>query len=454
MKIRTKLRLNTYISAGLFIIMLAVSAWSFFNSSRIYRDLELVDELRRVAAERIMLRDDYLLHREERAKIQWQAKSETLRGLLDLADTRFSQREDKSLLTEARKAFEATFTSFSMFLEKYQRREHAKDKTLDFTDADARLINQVFLQAYVLDDSIMQLNRTTQNKAKTAREGRVLFVALFVMGGVLVVIFNTTFINFLLRRKIAALSSGMDIIGNGNLDYHIDTKGNDELADLAQASNEMAKSLKKSYISVENLQKEISERKRVEDALRKSEAQQSFAMETSHIGVWDLDLVDHSAFRSLEHDRIFGYADLLPDWTYEMFLEHVLPEDRAIVDRQFQEAIKNQNDWNFECRIRRIDGEVRWIWAAGCHQVDSSGATHRMAGIVQDITERKQVEFQREAALEEIKTLNEELEKRVAQRTAELIVKTTELERINKVFVDRELRMRELKEKIAELEKK
>ena len=105
MKIRTRLRLNTWIAAGTFIIMLAALAWSFFDSSRTYRDLTMIDELRKVAAERIMLLDDYLLHREERAKIQWQAKSETFRGLLDMADARFAYREDKALLKEARKAF-------------------------------------------------------------------------------------------------------------------------------------------------------------------------------------------------------------------------------------------------------------------------------------------------------------------------------------------------------------
>jgi ligand-binding sensor protein len=60
----------------------------------------------------------------------------------------------------------------------------------------------------------------------------------------------------------------------------------------------------------------------------------------------------------------------------------------------------------------------------------------------------------RKLAEKEIKILNKELEQRVAQRTAELSAKTAELEKINKVFVDRELRMRELKERIAELEKK
>lgn len=115
----------------------------------------------------------------------------------------------------------------------------------------------------------------------------------------------------------------------------------------------------------------------------------NFSLRTSHTGGWYLDLVDHTEHRTLEHDRIFGYGALLPQWTYEQFLGHVLREDRAEVDRRFREATAKQTEWSFECRIRRVDGEVRWIWTAGEHQRDEAGQMRRMAGIVQDITDRK-----------------------------------------------------------------
>ncbi|RPI64664.1 MAG: PAS domain S-box protein, partial [Planctomycetaceae bacterium] len=137
-------------------------------------------------------------------------------------------------------------------------------------------------------------------------------------------------------------------------------------------------------------------------ALHHQQERLRFAMETIHTGEWDLDLITHHAFHSPEHDYIFGYAQPLADWTYEMFLEHVLPEDRAAVDGKFQHAIEIHGDWNLECRIRRTDGEVRWILAAGKHNFDAAGLPRRMVGIVQDITDRKLAEESLRQSLEHL----------------------------------------------------
>ena len=133
-------------------------------------------------------------------------------------------------------------------------------------------------------------------------------------------------------------------------------------------------------------------RQQAQQALRDSEARLNFALEMSHTGGWSLDLDSMQAHRTLEHDRIFGYNSLQDSWTYDMFLQHVVPEDRTEVDRLFSNAVANRAEWRFDCRILRRDGEVRWIWGTGAHQQIGQSQAFRMSGIVQDITTRKLAE--------------------------------------------------------------
>jgi PAS domain S-box-containing protein len=137
---------------------------------------------------------------------------------------------------------------------------------------------------------------------------------------------------------------------------------------------------------------DITERKKAEEALRESGERLSQAMGVGELGSWGLDTKSGKAWRSLRHDQIFGYSELLPEWTYKMFLDHVLPEDRKDVDEKFGQALAKGVDWNFECRIRRSDGEIRWIWAQGKPRFNDRKEVVQLFGLVQDITERKEKE--------------------------------------------------------------
>lgn len=134
------------------------------------------------------------------------------------------------------------------------------------------------------------------------------------------------------------------------------------------------------------------EAERAAAALAESEERLRFALESTRIGAWELDLADLSVQRSPQHDRIFGYDEPLPRWTYGIFLEHVLPEDRASMEANFREAHAALGEWNVEFRIRRADGEVRWLWASGRCRLDADGHPRRITGLTQDITERKRDE--------------------------------------------------------------
>ncbi len=136
---------------------------------------------------------------------------------------------------------------------------------------------------------------------------------------------------------------------------------------------------------------DISDRKQAEEKLTEIQKRLDFALENSHIGCWELDMHSFSLSRTAELDRIFGHETPLPEWTYQILLEHILPEDRASVDRQFRSATSSLQNQGYEYRIRRPDGTIRWIWSTAGFQHDNTGRPHRLTGIVQDITEKQQM---------------------------------------------------------------
>ena len=145
-------------------------------------------------------------------------------------------------------------------------------------------------------------------------------------------------------------------------------------------------------VGASKIARDISDRKRAEEALRRSDARRRFALETAKLGEWELDPTTLQAARSLRHDEIFGYPSLLPEWSFDIFLRHVHAEDRGSVGGYFQSCVSTGKRWEFECRIVCPSGEIRWIWACGDHYRDSPDSASRIFGIVEDITVRKRAE--------------------------------------------------------------
>jgi PAS domain S-box-containing protein len=144
-------------------------------------------------------------------------------------------------------------------------------------------------------------------------------------------------------------------------------------------------------VGASKIARDVSAQRRAEAALRESEARLRFTLESAQIGDWDLDLATGLIHRSLRHDRCFGYETLQPEWTPALFLAHVLPEDRAQIQTEFDVANSQRGDWAAECRVRWPDGSVHWIRAHGRVRCDD-GVPTRMLGIVADITASRQAE--------------------------------------------------------------
>jgi two-component system CheB/CheR fusion protein len=143
--------------------------------------------------------------------------------------------------------------------------------------------------------------------------------------------------------------------------------------------------------------RDITERKRAEDALRASEERLKLALASSQMGAWECDFASASMFWSPECHQLLGQE--LPNGTFESFTKLIYPEDAGAVEALAHQAIDKKTLFSAEFRIRTQD-EVRWFSSHGRAEYDENGKPLRMIGTIQDITERKRllVEVQERAA--------------------------------------------------------
>jgi PAS domain S-box-containing protein len=409
MKIKTRLNLNTFISVGTFFLILLSLTWSFRTMYIADQDMELVDEIRKVAFERILLRDEYLLRQEERSKIQWRIKSEDLRNLFVVADAHFNLKQDKDLLQNAQKDFEATFSLFSGVIEGRIQQETEKTNTIAFSDSELRQISQVFFKAYTMTDSINRLHKSAQSKAKSALDSGATLIVLFFLGGIFAIIINSEVIRRTLTKRITILKKGVETIGAGNLDYRIAVEGDDELTTLALASNAMAAELKGTFTSIENLENEIFLRTHSEEELRKTSAYLENLINSANapIIVWD------PQFRIIRFNQAFEKmtgkteAEVLGQ-----SLEILFPYDliETSMDR-IRTTLSGERLESVEINIRHTKGSVRTVLWNSATLFATDGETP-LATIAQgqDITKRKQAETRLASTIEELQRSNKELE--------------------------------------------
>ncbi len=138
---------------------------------------------------------------------------------------------------------------------------------------------------------------------------------------------------------------------------------------------------------------DITNRKKAEEEWRKSQEKLNFVIQKGNIGIWTLNLNDFTAQRTIEYARIFGYDSISAEWSFDRFIEHIVPEERLSVRSKIEKCLKTHENFTVECRIRTADKRLRWIWLFGAFSYDSTARVHYLSGIVQDITVRKQAEL-------------------------------------------------------------
>jgi len=146
--------------------------------------------------------------------------------------------------------------------------------------------------------------------------------------------------------------------------------------------------------------------------LRESDVRLRTALHAGRLAAWEFDFETSWLSVSAEGKSILGRA---PSQEVELddLMREVAPEDRSRVAQALGHSVASGEDFACDLRFARRDGRMLWLDVRARLVKDAGGAPRRFVGLASDITIRKSAE----AALQD---MNEQLEKRVEERTAQL----------------------------------
>lgn len=150
---------------------------------------------------------------------------------------------------------------------------------------------------------------------------------------------------------------------------------------------------------------DITERKRAEEKLSRTEAYLAESERLSHIGTWAVRIPSREiTYWSNEHYRIFGFDPEKGPPPVEAALARIHPEDGAVRETIIR-GLSEKKDFELDFRVLRPDGSIRFVHSLGHPVLNGAREMVEFVGTAMDVTERKLAEDALQRSVEQFRAL-------------------------------------------------
>ena len=177
-------------------------------------------------------------------------------------------------------------------------------------------------------------------------------------------------------------------IEQGIKDPEIHVSGNDEISQLSKSIIYISKILNSTNVELERTWKNLED-----SNLKHKKLQERFdlAVRGASDGLWDWDIKTNKVWYSNRFKELLGYSDKADfPHKFKSWKNTIHPEDRQLAIETMQRHLEEQVPYDIDYRCKTKNGEYRWFRVRGCALRDENGKAFRMAGSIQDVTDKKE----------------------------------------------------------------
>jgi len=267
MKIINRLNLIIVI---LFIAVTILFSVILINSNTITKENRthvLFNEIYKGVTELDLIKYDYLLHHEKRMEQQWNLKYKSLMNLINTAEEEVTKPIKADLVT-----FGDKFLQVTANYEKKQKliQEEASEREINSALLiEEELVTQLLIKSHSIFSKCALLAENARNRAVRISKLSTIITFMIMTFFILSIIILLFLVSRSISKPLGKLKQGIETMGKGNFEHQIEIVSKDELGDFASAFNQAVASLKEITASRDELNKEIVERKKAEEKLKK-----------------------------------------------------------------------------------------------------------------------------------------------------------------------------------------